>query len=485
MGALRSRDPIAAVSPAPDRMDRFYALVRVVGRFWLWFFFKSVEVRHADHVPPSGPVLLCINHPNNLIDSLLVGAVLARKVHYLATAALFRNPLVSKFLTACGAIPVYRRQDDPDKMDKNTESFAACFRALERGRLIGIYPEGTTHAEARVQRIKTGAARIALEYEARRQSSRQGEGLTVIPVGLTFEARKSFRARVRVSFGEPIPVTPYLAAYREDPVRAVEAVTTAIQWAMEAQVLHVERMDRAALVRAIDELYRSELIRELQAERGLSPKQIDTFRLSRSIADAVGHFEEREPERLERIAERIARYRAMLAAYQVRDAAVRARLERPPECQRLRHSQRLRHVSSASLGLPFFAYGVVVSGLPYFVPRWLARRIAKKETDYATTRLLASIVSFPLFWGIETWIVWRLAGAGWAVLFALSLPVSSLLAYRYLGGMARLKSQIGFGMLALTRRASATRLLDERQGLIAEIEQAKSDYLTATKGSSF
>jgi glycerol-3-phosphate O-acyltransferase/dihydroxyacetone phosphate acyltransferase len=479
MGGFRSRDPIAAVSPAPERMDRFYALVRVVGRFWLWFFFKSVEIRRADQVPPRGPVLLCINHPNNLIDSLLVGAVLARKVHYLATAALFRNPLVSRFLTACGAIPVYRRQDDPDKMDKNTETFTACFRALERGRLIGIYPEGTTHAEARVQRIKTGAARIALEYEARRQSSRQGESLTVIPVGLTFEARKSFRARVRVSFGEPIPVTPYLAAYREDPVKAVEALTTTIQWAMEHQVLHVERLDRAALVRAIDELYRSELIRELQAERGLSPKQIDTFRLSRSIADAVGHFEEREPERLERIAQRIVHYRAMLAAYQVRDAAVRARLERPPARQRLRHSWE------ASLGLPFFAYGVLVSGLPYFVPRWLARRTAKKETDYATTRLLASIVSLPLFWGIETWIVWRLAGVGWATLFALSLPVSGLLAYRYLGGMARLKSQIGFGMLALTRRASATRLLDERQSLIAEIEQAKTDYLTATRGSSF
>jgi len=479
MGAPRSSDPVAAVPPAPDRMDRFYSLVRGVGRFWLWFFFKSVEVRRAERVPPGGPVLLCINHPNNLIDSLLVGAVLTRKVHYLATAALFRNPLVSKFLTACGAIPVYRRQDDPDKMDKNTETFAACFRALERGRLIGIYPEGTTHAETRVQRIKTGAARIALEYEARRQSSRQGEALTVIPVGLTFEARKSFRARVRAAFGEPISVAPYLAAFREDSVKAVEALTTAIQWGMEAQVLHVERMDRAGLVRAIDELYRSELIRELQAERGLSPKQIDTFRLSRSIADAVAHFEEHESERLERIAERIVRYRAMLAAYQVRDAAVRARLERP------RVRQRLRRSWEASLGLPFFAYGVAVSGLPYFVPRWLAHRTAKKETDYATTRLLASVVSFPLFWGLETWLVWRLAGPGWAVLFALSLPVSSLLAYRYLGGMAHLKSQIGFGVLALTRRASATRLLVERQGLIAEIERAKTDYLAATKGSSF
>ena len=33
--------------------------------------------------------------------------------------------------------------------------------------MLAIYPEGTTHAETRVQRIKTGAARIALDYEAR------------------------------------------------------------------------------------------------------------------------------------------------------------------------------------------------------------------------------------------------------------------------------------------------------------------------------
>ncbi len=97
-----------------DKPDRFYALVRHFGRFCVWFFFRSVDVQHAERVPPDGPVLLCINHPNNLIDSLLVGAVVERTVHYLTTAALFRNALVRKFLRACGAIPVYRRQDDPD-----------------------------------------------------------------------------------------------------------------------------------------------------------------------------------------------------------------------------------------------------------------------------------------------------------------------------------------------------------------------------------
>ncbi len=455
--------------------DSFYWGVRWVARFWLWFFFRDVAVVRASLVPASGPVLLCINHPNNMIDSLLVGGVLPRKVHYLATAALFRNPLVARFLAACGAIPVYRKQDDPDRMDRNVDAFAACFRALEQGRLVGIYPEGTTHSESRVQRIKTGAARIALDYQA----SGRGAPLTLIPVGITFEARKAFRGHVRLSFGEPIALAPYAPAYRDEPAKAVEALTTAIQWGMEAEILHVARPERQDLVRAVEEIYRSDLIRELQEERGLGARQIDPLRLSRAIADAAAHFEERDPERVARMWAAVLKYRAMLAAYRVRDQTVRARAQRPPARARLRHSWE------ASIGLPFFAYGLVVNGLPYLLPRWLARRTARKETDYATTRLLASIVAFPLFWAIEIWIVWRLLGPAWAFGFALSLPLSGLLAYRYLGGMGRLRNQLRFGLLSLTHRQSATRLLAERQALVAELERAKDDYLAATRGSSF
>jgi hypothetical protein len=382
---------------------------------------------------------------------------------------------VARFLTACGAIPVYRKQDDPARMDRNVDAFAACFRTLEAGRLIGIYPEGTTHSESRVQRIKTGAARIALEYEA----SGRGASLTLIPVGLTFEARKSFRGRVRVSFGEPIPMAAYVDVYRNDPVKAVEALTTAIQWGMEAQVLHVAHPERQELIRAVEQIYRDDLVRELQEERGLGARQIDPLRLSRTIAEAVAHFEERDPERVERLWAEMQRYRALLAAHRVRDQAVRGRAERPAGRARLRRSWE------ASLGLPFFAYGLLVNGLPYLLPRWLARRTARKETDYATTRLLASIVAFPLFWALEVWVVWRLSSLAWAGLFALSLPLSGLVAYRYLGGMGRLRSQLRFGWLSLTHRHSATRLLAERRALISELERAKDDYLAATRGSSF
>jgi glycerol-3-phosphate O-acyltransferase/dihydroxyacetone phosphate acyltransferase len=454
-------------------MDRFYRGLRAVGRFWLWFFFKRVDVRHLERVPIDGPVLLCINHPNNLIDSLLVSAVLPRKVHYLATAALFRNPLLARFLRAAGAIPVYRRQDDPDKMDRNVDAFAACHAAFDGGHVVAIYPEGTTHAETRVQRIKTGAARIALEYEEHRPQT-----LVLLPLGLTFEARKSFRARVLVSFGPPLPVHPYLAAYREDAAKAVDGLTTAIQYAMEAQVVHVDRIDDSAIIRAVEQLYRDELVRELREQRGVGDQEVDMLRLSRSIVDAVHHFKTRDPERVAQIWQSIQGYRALLAEYRVRDESVRARLSRP------RLPRRLLTPWEAVLGFPIFAYGALVNALPYYVPRWLAHQIARKETDYATTRFLASIVAYPVFWGLEIWLVGLALGWRLALLFALTLPVSGLIAYRYLVGAGRLRSQFRLGMLALRQGAVAKRLVAERQELMAELERAKNDYMAASRRSS-
>jgi len=387
---------------------------------------------------------------------------------------MFRNRLMARFLLACGAIPVYRKQDDPDKMGKNLDTFAACFATFARGRLVAIYPEGTTHAEVRVQRIKTGAARIALGYE----SDHPGE-LSMIPVGLSFEARKSFRGRVLVSFGEPIQPAAYMKAYREDPVKAVDALTRDLQWAMEGQVVNVERIDDQRFVRAVEELYRDELTQQVMDSRGLRRRDVDPVRLSRSIADALQHFKAADPARVESLWQGIQAYRALLAQYHVRDEVVKARRQRLPARTRLVYSW------DAIVGLPFFGYGVIVNALPYFVPRWLAHRMARKETDYATIRLLASIVAFPLFWGLETWLVARTAGAGWAGAFALSLPLSGLIAYRYLIGAGWLRVRLRFAALAATQSQAARRLVVEREAIVAELERARQDYLNATRGSSF
>jgi glycerol-3-phosphate O-acyltransferase/dihydroxyacetone phosphate acyltransferase len=463
------------MQPGVERADRFYAAVRLVARFWVWFLFRDVVVRDAGHVPSAGPVLLCVNHPNNLIDSLLVGTVLPRKVHYLATASLFRNRLLGGFLTRAGVIPVHRRDAGAEPGDHSTTTFAACRQALEAGKVLAIYPEGTTHAEARVQRIKTGAARIALDWELSRAAvGASRPALAVIPVGLSFEARKSFRGRVLVAFGAAVPLAAHAAKARTDPVTAVQALTASIQAAMEAQVVHIDRIDAADVVRAVEELYRDELARQLRTESGLRPEAIDVFRLSRTIVEAVAYFKAHDPGRVARIWARIQHYRASLAEYHVRDQAVSVRLT-PGE-----GTHRVRASGWAAVGAPVFVYGAVVNAVPYLIPRWLARAFARKETDYATIRLLASVVAFPLCWGLEAWLVSRVAGAGWAILFAASLPLSGLAAYHYLRGLNRLHARIGFAALALTHRQAASRLLVERRLIIEDLERAKTDFLART-----
>jgi 1-acyl-sn-glycerol-3-phosphate acyltransferase len=453
-------------------VDPFYAVVRVIARFWIWFFFERVEVRHPERVPRMGPVLLCINHPNNLIDSLLVGAVLRRKVHYLATAALFRNPFIARFLVALGVIPVYRKADAPDKVDRNLEMFAACDEAFDRGGLIAIYPEGATHSEAHLQRIKTGAARIALGYGAHAPGR-----LTVVPVGLSFEAPRRFRGRVLVSFGEPVDISSHLAVRcpsrpfnsSDIPAKALHTLTTAIQGAMEREVIHVDRVDTAAFARAVEALYRGELERELWEERGLSGRQIDPFQPPGPMAAAVEHFLNQDPERIERLWQRMLGYHAGLAAYRLRDEAVRTRLERMAERQRVARSWQ------TIVGLPLFAYGAAVNFLPYYLPGWLAGRMSRRQTDYATTRLLASVVAFPLFWTLETSLVGWVAGLQWLLAFFLSLPLGGLIAHRYLVGTGRLRHQLRFGALLLTRAQEARRLLAERREILEELERTKRD----------
>jgi len=111
--------------------------------------------------------------------------------------------------------------------------------------------------------------------------------------------------------------------------------------------------------------------------------------------------------------------------------------------------------------------------------------MAHKETDYMTIRLLASIVAFPLFWGLETWLVARWAPPRWTAAFALSLPISGVIAYRYRVGAARFRANLRMARLGIVQGPARASLLAERAAIMDELERAKRDYFAATRGSSF
>jgi 1-acyl-sn-glycerol-3-phosphate acyltransferase len=136
---------------------------RVTG--WAVGVFYHLEISGPD--VPTGPILVAANHPNALVDPIVVFRVAGRLVRPLAKAPLFDHPLIGMALRGLGGLPVYRRQDDPALTHLNDSTFDAAIAALQRSEAVLIFPEGQSHSEPALTPLKTGAARIALLAEER------------------------------------------------------------------------------------------------------------------------------------------------------------------------------------------------------------------------------------------------------------------------------------------------------------------------------
>jgi glycerol-3-phosphate O-acyltransferase/dihydroxyacetone phosphate acyltransferase len=196
----------------------------------------------GERVPPRGPVLLVANHPNSLIDPLLVCAAARRPVRFLAKAPLFEDLKTGWMVRAVGAIPVYRRQDDPTLMDRNADMLRAAHDALGRGAAVGIFPEGQSHSEPSLVQLRTGAARIVLGALAA-----HGVRVPIVPVGLVFYDKAIFRSPALAVVGEPVPWDD-LGAHGVQDAAQVRQLTERIGEAIREVTLNLERWEDRPLV---------------------------------------------------------------------------------------------------------------------------------------------------------------------------------------------------------------------------------------------
>ena len=183
------------------RMPRGYRIVRALSRLLLRAEYRRVEVSGAERVPATGPVVLCANHENSLVDSMAILEASPRVASPLAKAPLFKSPLLKPFLESLAALPVYRVQDVAENEGKgaraNLEMFAACHERLAAGGAIVLFPEGVSQPRPKLMPLRTGAARIALDV---------GLPVWIQPVGLVYEPPGERRGRILARFGAPFSV---------------------------------------------------------------------------------------------------------------------------------------------------------------------------------------------------------------------------------------------------------------------------------------
>ena len=204
-------------------------------------------------VPRTGPVLLVANHTNSLLDPPLVVVAAKRNVRFMAKWTLFTHPGISWLVKAVGSVPVYRQQDDPKLVAQNYDSFRDVHVAISQGYAVGIFPEGISHSRSRMQPFKTGAARIALGA-----AEKTGGAFPIIPVGLVFRDRRTFRSAARVIVGESFAWSD-LATRGAGDKEAVRELTRRMDTAMRTVTLNLHDWADEQLVRCAEQIWRAEL----------------------------------------------------------------------------------------------------------------------------------------------------------------------------------------------------------------------------------
>ena len=453
-----------------------YTALKVVLRLALDVFHDTIEVRNPENIPPKGPTIFVANHPSSIMDALMIGTVIPRRVSYLGHSGLFANPAVGAFLRRCGVVPIHPSPEDPAGIEANERAFQACYDALEAGDAIGIFPEGISLTDRRVLKVKTGAARIALGAERR---SGYKLGVRIVPLGLYFTDRRRFRGSVLLNFGRPIPMSPFLAEHRENEWDAVRHLTGEIQERLESVALHVRKDSLDELVRSVDVVYKEELRDHFPVGRGDSKLFEDLF-ITQHIADASEYFQEHEPARVGELEGALSAYTRKLSRVHLRD-----KMLRKDALPTGAYKKGLITLAWGLAGLPLFLAAVVTSYAPYKIAEWFGHRM-RVEPKTSTGLFLGGALAFVLFYTAEAALVWIFISPAAGTFAAAALPANGFLALAYRRRMRRFYERWRFLLLLSSNRQLVRKLRRERHHIILLLNDFKEDYLrmAAERGTS-
>lgn len=471
----RTGDPAATlgrgIPPGKDRARPMslrrmvYALASLPVRLAVKVFFRRVELAGEENLP-AGPVVLAANHPNMLLDPLLVAvAVYPRKVNFLAKAPLFSIPIVGTVFRTLGVLPVYRKQDFPDQMGQNQSMFQACVDALHRGESIGIFPEGVSASDPRLQPLKTGAARILLEAAA---DAPPGREPALLPVGLNYGDRTVFRSDVLIVVGPPLDPAPYAGRWAEDPRGAARALTDALEESLEGVLRNLARVEDERVVARLERLYRTELI-------PVGDDLEERFWLSRSIVDGFEYFRRVEPEKVAAVEARLDQYFFGLDSFDLSGAQLRQGIDGYTFGNVARFL--LRVVPPLLVTAPLALHGFLGNFLPYNLTDPLARRGGVGPEELATNKVLWGTVLFALFYLLETAWVAHACGNLYALLHLVSLPGTGFVALWWLDQARYLARHARTAGIFVRRSGFRERMERMRQELLDDLQELADRYL--------
>lgn len=432
-----------------------YALLRAVARIALRWFYRDIRVEGAGHVPASGPLLVAINHPNALVDVMVAGTSLPRRLTLTAKATLSDHPVIGALFRVLGVVPLRRASDERargggDDVSRNEVAFAALLDALAAGHAVLIFPEGKSHSESALVPLKTGLARVALQARGERGLS----GVTIVPVGLVFERKWEPRSRVLVQVGVALPMDEWRGGVAELTAE-VEARLRAVTLNFDSDGAARQATDVARSLTAM-----SDGVRDLATPDAPLGDWLDVARRADRVRAALDSSGAGLAPRARRLLERLEALDARMGELGIALGDVGVSPALPPGVW-----FAVRELAILVAAGPIAAWGRLNHWVPLRLAHALALRSSRNPDDRAMRTMVAGLLLVLLFYAVQTTIVGALAGPWWALLYLASLPASASWDLTYGDRVRRARARVRAWLLFRRNPTLQQQLRDETRWL--------------------
>lgn len=447
-----------------------YRALKGLLRIAVSIFYKEVHVQGRALLPGKGPLIVAVNHPNTLMDPLVVALQLKQRTGFLANAGIFANGLLKWIFSKLHLIPIYRQQDvKKGEAADNSASFRKCYEYLLKGGTIMIFPEGSSVNEMKLRKLKTGTARIALETAA---LSNFASGLQIAPVALNYTDPIRFHSRLYIRVDAPIAVDAYAEAYKADPVAAVQQLTEELTLRLEQNLIIAEQKEEETLLRRIRKLYKD----QLEAEEGRPLKPQEEFILQQEIAKAIGRYQQLHPSDFHRLSGKLNDYFNKIEQANLKEGFFAVGYHPYKKLLFICMNLLLLLVL-----MPLYLIGLLTNYVPYILPSKIAAALGTDIEYRAGIMMLSGLVLFPLYYGLMIYLFYLFitASAITVVLFALSLPLLGFFTLYYWRIAQNTASLLRYLNLRMNKKELVEHLFVTRSDLVQELGKAEVVFRTA------
>jgi glycerol-3-phosphate O-acyltransferase/dihydroxyacetone phosphate acyltransferase len=433
-----------------------YVVLRFMVQVTLRIFYKEFSVNGQERLPRKGPMIMVANHPNTLMDPLVVASLLHQQVGFMGNGSLFRNKWLARLLTFFNVIPLYRKQDiRPGEAIDNQDNFQYAREYLAKGGTLLIFPEGTSYAEKKLRDLRTGVARIALSFE---KAHHFKGGLVVMPAALNYSASTRFRTRLRIDVGEPIQVSDFEEAYAQDEVATVKALMEAQREQIAARMVILEDKAQERMHNQITRLYRE----PFHPNQGLP-----ALKAEMELAARIRDVKAQDPGAFEKLQLHLDQWFAMMDRLLISEGFFKSRF-------RKWNTTLLWCLQAIVLivGSPLYLFGLLTSWTPYWFPAWIAPKISDEIEYHAPIMMVVGMFLFPLWYGLIVFLSWLLGDVNgwWLVGLGVLLPVAGAFALWYGTQMERFSALSSLIHIRGRKKSLLDQLDEERNALLVELE---------------